>query len=121
MQKYLHEPEKGINGDCWRACVSSITGIDIEKLPDPNDSDFENEWSKYWTTMWELLQKKGFDLYVQPVHLFKGEGKPVIASGKSPRGDFNHAVVWNNGIIHDPHPDNKGIHDIINFEIIEKL
>lgn len=121
MQKYLHQPEKGITGDCWRACIASITDVDIENFPNPNDYDFETEWSIYWTDVWEKLQTLGFDLCIESVHHFKGNGKPVIASGKSPRGEFNHAIVWNNGIIHDPHPDNTGICNIDHFEVIEKL
>jgi hypothetical protein len=42
-----------------------------------------------------------------------------IAIGRSQRG-VNHAVVWKNGIAHDPHPDNTGIIDILRFEVFHK-
>lgn len=124
-QRYLHEPDKGIYGDCWAACIASITEIPLEEIPDPNDPA-NKEWSIYWVNMWNFLQEKGYNLYVEDVHKFKGNGNPVMAIGKSPRcvgenADLYHAVVWNDGIIHDPHPDNTGIHSIIHFEIIENI
>lgn len=49
----------------------------------------------------------------------------IIAIGKSPRSTderrINHAVVWKNGLVHDPHPDNTDILDIIMFEVLIKL
>jgi hypothetical protein len=42
-----------------------------------------------------------------------------IAIGKSVRG-VNHAVVWKNGMAHDPHPDNTGLNEITRFEILTK-
>lgn len=33
-------------------------------------------------------------------------------AGKSPRGDWDHCVVYQNGdMVHDPHPDKTGIED----------
>lgn len=43
-----------------------------------------------------------------------------IAIGKSNRG-VNHAVVWKNGMAHDPHPDNTGLTEITRFEIFTKI
>jgi hypothetical protein len=116
-QRYLVEQGKDQHGDCWAACISSITGIPLEDIPDPNAEE-NKEWSIYWVNMWKFLQERGFNLYCESIPRFK-DTQVCIACGKSPRGDFNHAVVWNNGIIHDPHPDNKGIHSIDHFEIIE--
>lgn len=119
-QRNMHDPEKGIYGDCWAACVSTITEIPLEDLPAINDFGFER-WCEYWVAMWEYLKGKGFKLYAEEIFQFKNKDFPVIAVGKSPRGDFNHAVVWQNSIVHDPHPDRTGIHSILVFEIIEKV
>ncbi|MDD4971941.1 MAG: hypothetical protein PHT07_21145 [Paludibacter sp.] len=117
-QRHLHKPEDGKHGDCWMACISTLTGIPMDELPDVNDP-MNAEWSSYWVTMWKFLQEKGFNLYCETVAQFKGNNEYCIASGKSPRGDFYHAVVWNDGIAHDPHPDRTGILTIDHFEIIE--
>ena len=122
-QRYMHQPEKGIHGDCWAACISSITEIPLEELPDANDPEHQSykEWPVYWCAMLDYLKTKGFSLYNTGINNFKNIDFPVIAVGKSPRGDFNHAVVWQNGIIHDPHPDRTGIHSIVDFMVIEKI
>lgn len=120
MQKYLHDPDNKVHGDCWRACIASITEIPIEEIPDPNDWEYD-QWSSYWVSVWEFLQEKGFDLCNESIPNFKDKYGPVIASGKSPRGEFNHAVVWDKGIIHDPHPEGGGVHSILMFEVIEKI
>lgn len=118
-QRYLHKPEINQHGDCWAACISTITEIPIEEIPDVNDPKY-SEWPTYWYAMWNFLKDKGFLLYCENVNQFKGNGDCCIACGKSPRGNFNHAVIWNNGMIHDPHPDKTGILNIDHFEIIEK-
>lgn len=119
-QRSLHKPEIGQHGDCWAACISSLTEIPIEELPDVNDPK-NSEWPSYWYTMWNFLKDRGFSLYCENVNQFVGNNGYCIACGKSPRGDFNHAVIWNDGIIHDPHPDKTGILNIDHFEIIDKI
>jgi len=123
-QRYLHKPEDNQNGDCWAACISSLTGIPLDEVPDPN-SEENKEWPVYWVNMYKFLQQRGFDMCCINVSEFKEEDY-CIAVGKSPRcigvnSDLYHAVIWNKGIVHDPHPDRTGILTIDHFEVIEKL
>ena len=95
------------NGDCFRACVASILERPVESVPNfvrKNQTDEElwklhNSWAANENFRYVLifLEKNRWDVLD---NIF------CIASGKSPRGEHYHAVVWHNGIIHDPHPSN---------------
>lgn len=127
-QKYLHIPGKQ-NGDCWRACIASILECDIDELPVPV---IEESWSEYSFKMDKKLAELGWESIQYPVRCIK-EGmlaSPdtdgyVLALGKSPRFNgserINHYVVWKNGMVHDPHPENLSILDIIDFEVLSKI
>jgi len=127
-QKYFHIPGKQ-NGDCWRACIASIIECDIEDLPIPV---IEESWSEYCFRMDKKPAEMGWENNQYCVRSIKENAllSPdtngyVLALGKSPRFNgserINHYVVWKNGIVHDPHPENKGILDIIDFEIMNKI
>lgn len=117
-QKYLHIPKIGQKGDCWRACLASILECDIELFPDPN---IITDWPTLYNDTLEVLDKMGYSYNSIPVSHFKGNGSYVVAIGKSPRSKrkrITHAVVWNNGIVFDPHPDHTGLLDITRFEVL---
>jgi hypothetical protein len=127
-QKYLHIPDEQA-GDCWRACLASILECDIELFPAPNIID---DWSDYYPKIFQVLHSLGYLWIGYTIEntdrtslLAPDTDGYIIAVGKSPRSTIekrvNHSVVWKNGIIHDPHPDNKGILDIIAFEILLKI
>ena len=117
------------NGDCWRACIASILECDINDFP---AWEYGVEWSDYYPHVLKVLNEKGYqwgqftientDFDCLDKCSFDGY---VIAVGKSPRSTaerrINHAVVWKNGIAHDPHPDKTGILDIITFEVLQKI
>lgn len=127
-QKYLHIPDQQA-GDCWRACLSSILECDIELFPAPKH---EQDWSDYYPQVLKVLSSLGYDWIgftienIQEGDLLAPDTNGyVIAVGKSPRSTserrVNHAVVWRNGIVHDPHPDNTGILDIITIEVLKRI
>lgn len=123
MQKQLHDPDNNLHGDCWESCILSITELDRKLLPTINDPKYniKNDWQEFYMDMITALEKNGWSLYNVPVNQFNDNGEYVIASGDSPRGNgVKHAVVWNKGIVHDPHPSNAGIWSIDMFEILEK-
>lgn len=48
--------------------------------------------------------------------------KYCIVTGKSPRGNFLHSVIYYNGeMIHDPYLNGSGVIDIIDTIILEKV
>ena len=127
MQKYLSSEKE--YGDCWRACIASVLECDIEKFPHPL---IDEDWDVYYLKVFDVLEKMGYQWVgytIENVENSVFEAKDtngyIIAVGKSPRSTeenrWNHAVVWKNGIVHDPHPDNTGIKDIITFEILVKI
>jgi hypothetical protein len=118
-QKYLHIPIKRQKGDCWRACLASILECDIELFPNPNEI---KDWPTLYSKTVEVIYSLGYEYSSRPVSLFHENGY-CIAIGKSPRSKtkrISHAVVWNNGIVHDPHPDKTGLLDITRFEFLTK-
>jgi len=98
-------------GDCFRACVASIFEFPIEEMP--NFWEQTQDVSEFWKLNNEwLVKNKGvkcvsFQLSMDDMHVI--EDLLCVACAKSPRGDMDHAVVWNNGLIHDPHPSNAGL------------
>lgn len=100
-QKNLHNPEKGIIGDCFRAAICSLLEI--------SDNGVENfvESSDYPMNVVHFLKQHGVRMYHSTTY---PEGQNFcIANGLSPRG-VRHSVIFNvNGIVHDPHPSNGGI------------
>jgi hypothetical protein len=120
MQKYLHIPKNNQKGDCWRACLASVLECDIELFPDPN---IITDWATLYTETLVAIEKLGYKYDSVPVSLFHENGY-CVAIGKSPRSKrkrITHAVVWNNGIVHDPHPDKTGLLDITRFEVFIKI
>jgi hypothetical protein len=114
-------------GDCWTACIASILEFPWEALEAARAAHEKSavDWwgrdrdgSFDWAPVFAALN----DLGVQPTWLVFEMGggerwKPprapkgyAIASGKSPRGDFQHSVVALDGVIvHDPHPSRAGL------------
>jgi len=98
-------------GDCFRACVASIFEFDIEDMP--NFWEETQDGNVFWVkvNMWLIKHYSCKCLSVAVAAGYEHYVKDVlcVANGKSPMGDEDHAVVWLNGIIHDPHPLRVGI------------
>ena len=106
--KFLADYKAGPDqvGNCFPACVASILELPLEEIP--NFCAYENWYEKAN----EWLNKR--DLCIVLIRGYDQDraGLPCIciATGKSPRGDFLHCVVWKEGrIVHDPHPSRDGI------------
>jgi len=98
-------------GNCYAACIASILGLPLETVP--NFCAGGEAWFSE-TNKW-LHENCGVVISTwreDPFGAYPKEyGEAVyIASGKSPRGDWNHSVVWSRGsVLHDPHPSRAGI------------
>lgn len=107
------------NGNCFSACVATILDLPIEEVP------IFVEKENWWGAFLEWLKPRGY--YALCWHL-KNKDKSLLDSyginilgGKSPRGDFLHAVVADGSkIVHDPHPSRDGIGELSDFTIIVK-
>lgn len=98
VDQTLFGPE---NGNCWAACIASILELPIDEVP---NFGIKKTW---FPDTWNWLLERGYaSLYFGP-----GDARHVpycyhIVSGRSPRGDWGHAVVaLGEKLVHDPHPD----------------
>ena len=106
------------NGNCFQACIASMLGLSLSEVP--NFAECGDEW-------WASFRRWALGMMYSPLeinwpigkgahgqHVFPNSGQVCWAVGKSPRGDWLHAilVVWANDcweLLHDPHPDNMGL------------
>ncbi len=99
------------NGNCMQAAVASIFELPLDQVP--NFVEDGNEWVD---TLAKWCAQRG----VRPLFLTLNNRPPgttigmnggwwSVVTGKSPRGDYFHAVVAYDGeIVHDPYPDGGG-------------
>lgn len=130
-QRYLHDNPEGIPGDCLRAAVASLLGFDLDEVPhflrfaSPTDdtADPDDLW-------WYAFH--GFAATLVPPHRWvetevdprnpEIPERPCILSGKSPRGDFNHAIAYfGDGLWWDPHPSDDCILSVIRVRYLEPV
>ena len=103
-QAQRHDPENGVIGDCFRACICSLLEIDINAAPNfVEDPDWPEQLYSFLTRYGCILEwnetgpPEGTEYY--------------IVQGTSPRG-VNHSVIYKDGkLAHDPHPDGGGVTD----------
>ena len=112
-----HDPDNGVYGDCYRACLGSILEIDPRDMPNfcekPEDEylEFTRNWlAENCGVAMATFPYETKDLSELLKHL--GALNPGIyftLGGRSPRG-FNHEVVVLDGkIVHDPAPSGGGL------------
>ena len=106
-------------GNCLSACIASILEVDISVVPnwaeEKNWSQVVSDWlyKNYGLRYLELARTDHIEFFAEKSECF------YIMSGKSFRGDFWHAVVGHKGkMVHDPHPENRGLE---NFQSISFL
>jgi hypothetical protein len=91
-------------GNCLQACLASIFDLDLEEVPEFGIEDGWFEEFEDWCVERFGLQPIDIDI-PSTGEFFTPIGLHMI-NGKSPRGDWNHAVVADSGdIIHDPYPE----------------
>jgi len=102
--------EKGL-GDCFRACVASIFEFSIDEMP--NFWEQTQDVSEFWrlNNNW-MMETRGFkvlhfELLPEDKHVVMD--LLCIACAKTIRGREDHAVIWKNGLVHDPHPSGVGL------------
>ncbi len=103
-------------GNCFSACVASILHLAIDDVP------FFGADSLWFQRFADWLAPRG--LYPMCIQ-YNSEHIPVgfyILGGKSPRGDFLHAVVANGRtIVHDPHPSRDELGSRVDCTVIIQM
>jgi hypothetical protein len=98
-------------GDCLRACVASIFEFPVEDMP--NFWNHTQDVIEFWEMINEWTRKNlgmaCFPIEVKKGHEFMLKDVICIAVDKRPGYNEEHAVVWCNKMIHDPHPVKIGI------------
>lgn len=90
-------------GNCLAACIASIIGVAIEEAPDCGDSDWLGDLIQW------LAPRGLYPICFRLDDKWRPDGYYILG-GKSPRGDFLHAVVARGrSIVHDPHPSRDGV------------
>lgn len=112
-------------GNCYQVCMATVLGVPVSAVPHFYSVNATVESANRHIGTYLALQQRMTVTYMWPSVLKGrhegwlpfGDDVLVIVSGKSPRGDFLHAVVgvldsknangWK--MIHDPHPSDAGI------------
>lgn len=102
-------------GNCYPACLATLLELDLAEVPHVYQLHADPEAANDASVRW--LQQRGYtELYFEwaPWLNHYAPGTLAIFGGKSPRGDWSHAVVgeitatgWR--LVHDPHPSRAGI------------
>jgi hypothetical protein len=97
MQTAFGDPD----GNCFEACLASITGMPLADLPHFLEDGWFGDYDNW-------LRERGWGL----IHFGPAKDVPAgfaIASGPAPRG-IMHSAVYRDGVLeHDPHPSGDGL------------
>ena len=116
-QLVLHDPDNGVYGDCYRATLATLLGLDTEQVPhflhdncdvltfNTRVSEFLSQFGLVYMSVpaWDIPQwKKATGVTIPLYH-------EIVDA--SPRfGGIGHAVVGCDGeVFHDPHPTKLGL------------
>ena len=117
MSRFLKQTIFGDSkGNCFSACVASLLNVSLDEVPNFCADYAANEWwDKFRTWLHErqyeaiFFEFKGWEDGWKSM-FEEADGLLWISSGKSPRGDFLHAVISKGpNVFFDPHPDNGGL------------
>jgi hypothetical protein len=116
-QRNRHNPERGVYGDCHRACVASILELSLDEVPHFCDGDPGPE---AWTAAersW--LREKGlapvsvaFAATLAEVFAYMLRVNPgvfYILGGTSKNGTGHSVIALEDRIVHDPSLDDSSI------------
>lgn len=106
-QEFAHDPENGLIGDCWRACLASLLERPISCVPHflamyPDDEERH-------TAIQAFLMEHGY-FHIEITRFdFAAHGNSAgyhMIYGPSPRfPNIQHAVIGKDGVpVFDPHP-----------------
>ncbi len=89
------------DGNCFAACVASILERPLDAVPDFKGPDWFTQWHQWLAPLGlYFLQYSAAGDWSPPAGY-------AILTARSPRGDYDHAVVVNSwgAVVWDPHPE----------------
>ena len=116
-------PDSDDPGNCWAACVATMLGIPLERVPEALrlEKDADKRWDAYQRFL-STFNLRAISLSVPSEHLddyWEALGDALVhVAGPSPRDpSWNHGVIYCGGKLwHDPHPSGDGISGIAEIE-----
>jgi len=134
-QEFLHRPEEGQIGDCLRAGVASVLGLELSEVPHfveiglkRGDRDQEEDpGMEWWNAMQAWLALRNLECWglenLELVEHSKFEHILVVGKAERPNGTFEHACVGtvDGEVVHDPHPSRAGLVAVSGYLLITKL
>lgn len=97
-------------GNCLQAAIASVFELPLEDVPHFVGHE---DW---WGELERWLRGRNIAVMWLPREQFANAtmhapwGAFMLATGKSPRGDYKHVVVWHDfEMAHDPHPSGDGL------------
>ncbi len=120
IQTKLHSED--VTGNCWPTAIACIVGCRIDQVPNFEELFRIPDMPWFWILQ-EWLKSKGYEYVTdKPKHFYDTFDGYYFVSGKSPRGNFNHIVIYKHGkMVHDPHPSGDGILTEDSYEHLAKL
>lgn len=135
-QEFLHDPENGVLGDCFRACIASVVGRPLSEVPHfvrdfPNvEGDDTAQW--FAATQRWLAQLGVMALFYDNPRAARADARAevsayphILIDGISPRFPGVHHVVVGDAItgeiLHDPHPDRTGLTEVTGAFVLVAL
>lgn len=122
-QTKLHNPEKGIRGNCMMTSYACYFNLDVNQVPNIEDL-FDCQPEGFWFEVLELWLREYHhkeERYHEQDPYLNGYSDYYFASGPSPRGVF-HRVIYKEGkLFHDPHPSGAGILEVRNYITLEDI
>lgn len=119
-QKYLHRPEEGQFGDCYRTCLACLLDMDRDDVPHFVTTMDPGEWERNVQPRVDAwLRERGFVELALPasgecdldtiLQMISSRGVYTILTGTSATGCNHCVVVGPDQTIHDPGRDDPGI------------
>lgn len=119
IQTRLHNPP--IIGNCFAAVIASVLEMEVEEVIQIQEHYEEEKWFGKLNT-W--LAKRGWRVRV----ISKSEAKRLknkyyFVTGLSPvyPGEYHICIFKNGEMVHDPHPEGRGITTKEEYSILEKI
>lgn len=100
-------------GNCFAACVATITGLDLAMLTDAlGCGDGSGEAEHWFDRAARVLGGHGWTITYDTTEAPAGA---CIASGPAVRGLLHSCVAWNGVVVHDPHPSRAGLLEVTDY------
>jgi len=114
----------GNSGNCYQAALASLLELPIDGVP-----DFVHQYGPLWFEQCgQWLAARNLSIIevripmLGPSMIYMPE-QPIyhLISGKSPRGLLHSVVALQGRMVHDPHPDGRGLVEPHSFDFLVAL